>query len=95
MVQINKLVKKWLEGKETFYQAALRFCYTQFSYSGFTMNLGGFRQSPTGPFASQAPGSMSWLRQADELSWNNGIWKRTMNWLGANASPGWDSDLYP
>ena len=92
---ITALVNKWLKGEQTYYLAAMKFQHTLHSYSQPTAVLGGFRQTPTGSFSSAAPGSMSWLRLADELSWDNGVWKLTRTWLGATGTPGWDSDLYP
>jgi len=96
---ITSLINKWLKGEETYYQAGFKVVYTQYAYTlGGAVSGGGVIQSPFGRvpagFMGNVPGGLSWLRQADELSWNNGLWKLTQTWIGA---PGgwWDTDLYP
>jgi hypothetical protein len=89
----TNLVNKWLRGEETFYLAGFKFQHTLYFTSAPTTSEGGFIQTPTGAFSGYIPGGMSWLRQADELIWSNGLWKLTRTWIGA---PGgwWDTDLY-
>lgn len=93
-VLTKALVNKWLKGQETFYQAGIKYQWTLFSYSAPLATIGGYRQAPGGPFAAFLPGSMSWLRQCDEVVFSNGLYKLTRTWLGALAG-WWDTDIYP
>ena len=89
------LVNKWLKGEENFYLAGLKFQHTMHSYIAPAASEGGFIQFPFGTFSGYVSAAgMSWLRQSDEVIWNNGLWKLTRTWLGAPSGQ-WDPDLYP
>lgn len=89
------LVNKWLKGEENFYLAGLKFQHTMHSYIAPAASEGGFIQFPFGTFSGYVSSAgMSWLRQSDEVIWNNGLWKLTRTWLGAPSGQ-WDPDLYP
>lgn len=92
----NALIAKWLAGGETFYLAGQKYQWVKYysSLSGVTTYLGGVRQSPGGPGSDFVPSGLAWLRLADEVVWNNGLYKVTRSWLGA-PSGYWDTDLYP
>ena len=88
------LVNKWLRGEETFYLAGFKCQHTMYYGTVPTgISKGGFIQTPFGTFSGNVPSGLAWLRQADELVWNNGLWKLTQVWVGA-PSGWWDSDLY-
>jgi len=91
------LVNKWLKGVETFYLAGLKYQWTQFLYSmaGIFLREGGYRETPGGP--GVYPSGMTWLRQCDEVVWNNGIYRVTRTWVGGPSydSGLWDPDIYP
>lgn len=97
----TSLLVKMLQGKETWYLVGIKYVWTQYytSWTGLTRR-GGFREQPylsvdgVGPGTAYLPRtSWDYLREADEMVWNNGLYKVTRTWLGA---PGgfWDSDLY-
>jgi hypothetical protein len=91
---IQSLVNKWLNGEETFYMSGLKYQWSiyLFSLSGVTLRRGGYRETPGGPGSYP---SMTWLRQADELVWSNGLYKLTRSWIGAPSyAGGWDTDIY-
>jgi hypothetical protein len=89
------LVNKWLKGEENFYLAGLKFQHTLFSFMAPAASPGGFIQFPFGTFSGYVSAAgMSWLRQSDEVIWNNGLWKLTRTWMGAPSGQ-WDTDLYP
>lgn len=89
-----RLIDKRRRGQETYYLAGLKYLLTWYSYTAPSLTLGGFRQTPTHPTGGTWPAGMSWLRIADESSYDNGIFKTTNAWLGG---PGgfWDTDIYP
>jgi hypothetical protein len=86
------LVDKIRAGNEAYYLATLRYSWATHSYGVPNSTRGGYVETISGPLASYFTGSISWLREADDLQWSNGIWRRTRSWLGADA---WDADLYP
>lgn len=91
---VNKLLQKWDRGNETYYLAGYHFTHTLHFTACPTLSAGGFIQDPFGAFSGYVLGAgLSWLRQADELVWSNGLWKLTRSWLGAPAGH-WDTDLY-
>ena len=96
---ITNLINKWLKGAETYYQSGLKYTWTKYynSLSGVPCRLGGYRAGPGTEFPS-APGvgllpSGAWLRQVDDLAWNNGLYKLTRSWVWG-ATGYWDTDLY-
>jgi hypothetical protein len=92
---IQSLITKWLRGEETFYVAGLKYQWTAYftTLSGVTFRRGGYVETPGGPGAY--PANFTWLRQSDEIVWNNGMYRLTRTWIGAPSSIGlWDSDLY-
>lgn len=92
---IQSLIQKWLRGEQTFYMAGLKYQWTQYlgSLSGVIFRRGGYTETPGGP--GFFPANFVWLRQCDELVWNNGIYRLTRTWIGAPTSIGlWDSDIY-
>lgn len=92
---ITSLITKWLRGEETFYMAGLKYQWTAYftTLNGVLLRRGGYTETPGGP--GVLPANFIWLRQCDELVWNNGIYRLTRTWIGAPTSIGlWDSDLY-
>lgn len=85
------LVAKLRNGNESYYLATLRYSWATHSYSVPSSVRGGSIESISGPLASYFTGTISWLREADDLQFSNGIWRHTRSWLGADA---WDSELY-
>lgn len=97
---IRKLVQKWLKGAETYYLAGVRYQWVKYyaSLSGVSLRLGGYRLGPADEYPGSAPGlallpSGGWLRQCDEVVWNNGIYKLVRTWIWG-PSGYWDTDLY-
>jgi hypothetical protein len=92
---IQTLVNKWLLGQETFYMSGLKYQWSVYAYSltAITLRRGGYRETPGGPGAF--PDNFVWLRQGDEVVWNNGMYKVTRSWVGApDYAGGWDEDIY-
>lgn len=87
----KKLVDKIRAGNESYYLATLRYSWATHSYTVPTTTRGGYVEAIGGPLASYFSGGIVWLREADDLQYSNGIWRRTISWLGADA---WDADLY-
>jgi hypothetical protein len=87
----KELVDKIRAGNESYYLATIRYSWATHSYSAPTSTRGGFRQSISGPLASYFTGTIEWLREADDVQYSNGIWRRTMSWLGADK---WDAQIY-
>jgi hypothetical protein len=94
-VNIKALIDKWLRGQETYYLAGFKFQHTLYFTSAPNGDPGGYIQNPFGSFAAYVAGAgLSWLRQSDEVVWNNGLWKLTRTWIGGPAGQ-WDTDIYP
>ena len=90
----QQLVDKIRLGNESYYLAALRYSWATHSYSIPTTTRGGYTESISGtPLSGYFVAGISWLREADDLQYSNGIWRRTRSWLGA-ADGHWDADLY-
>lgn len=89
----KSLVDKIVRGNETYYHATLRYSWATHSYTLPTMYRGGWIESPGGPLAGYFVGDISWLREADDLQYNAGVWRLTRSWLGA-SNFAWDTDLY-
>lgn len=90
----QELVDKIRAGNESFYMASLRYSWTSYYYTAPTMYRGGWVEPPGGPLAGYFVGSISWLREADDLNFDGNFWQLTRNWLGGpNGS--WDNQLYP
>lgn len=89
----QKLVEKLLRGQESFYMATFRYSWATHSWSVPSISRGGFRQSPLGPLAGYFVSDIDWLREADDLQYNNGIWRWTRTWQGAPGAT-FDVDLY-
>ena len=90
----KQLVDKLRLGNESYYLASLRYSWATHSYSIPTTTRGGYVESISGtPLSGYFVSGISWLREADDLQYSNGIWRRTRSWLGA-ADGHWDSDLY-
>ena len=86
------LVDKIRAGNESYYLATLRYSWATHSYGVPSSTRGGYVDTLSGPLASYFSGTISWLREADDVQYSGGIWRKTLSWLGAD---GWDSDLYP
>lgn len=92
---VTSLLAKWGRGEESYYLAGYTFTHTLHMASPPAASKGGFIQQPFGAFSGYVSGAgLSWLRKADEVCWQNGIWKLTRSWLGAPEGH-WDTDLYP
>jgi hypothetical protein len=98
-VLIRKLINKWLRGNETFYLAGLKYQWTKVysSLVGVTLRLGGYQAAPVSEYPG-APGTellpyLGWLRQCDETSWNNGLFKVSRSWVWGPDGY-WDPDIY-
>lgn len=87
----KELVDKIRAGNESYYLATLRYSWAVHSYTVPNTTRGGFVESISGPLAGYFSGSISWLREADQLEYSNGIWRKTVSWLGADT---WDEDIY-
>lgn len=88
----QELVDRIRRGNESYYLAALRYSWVTHSWTLPTMTRGGFVQSPSGPLSGYFSGTLSWLRESDDLQLSGGIWRYTRNWLGA-ADGRFDTDL--
>ncbi len=86
------LVTRIRRGNESFYLAAFRYSWVTHSWTIPSSTRGGFVESPGGPLASYFTGTISWLREADALQYQSGIWRRTRTWLGGPAGH-FDPDL--
>lgn len=88
----RELVDKITKGNESYYLATLRYSWVTHSYTVPNSTRGGYIDTIAGsPLAGYFLGTISWLREADNLEYSNGIWRLTRSWIGADA---WDSDLY-
>lgn len=93
--KIILLIQKWLRGEKTYHLASCTFKHTIHSFNAPNGFEGGVIQHPFGAFAGYVShAGLDWLRQADSVTWSNGIWKLTRTWVGA-PSGHWDKDLYP
>lgn len=91
---MTSLINKWLKGEENYYLAGFKFQHTLYFTTSPSTDPGGYIQDPFGSFSGYVSGAgLSWLRQADEVCWNNGLWKVTRTWIGGPAG-NWDTDLY-
>lgn len=88
----KELVDKIRKGNESYYLATLRYVWVTHSYTLPTSTRGGYVESIGGPLAAYFVSGIEWLRESDNLDYSNGIWRRTIAWLGADA---WDADIYP
>jgi hypothetical protein len=88
----KELVDLIRAGNESYYLATLRYSWVTHSYSLPSSTRGGYVETVGGPLASYFIGTIAWLREADNLDYQNGIWRRTISWLGADA---WNADIYP
>lgn len=88
----KSLVDIIIKGNESYYLATLRYQWTTHSYTIPNSTRGGYVEALSGPLASYFTGTIVWLREADDLQYANGIWKRTRSWLGADQ---WNATLYP
>jgi hypothetical protein len=92
----NELLGKLQKGEESYYLAAYRYSYEEFSYTQPSLTNGGIIGTPGGPLAGTLPSGLSWLRLADEEDpggVNGSMYKLTVNWLGGPDGY-WDTDLY-
>jgi hypothetical protein len=91
---VINLANKLLNGTESYYLVGLKFQHSFYTQTNPTVTTGGFIQAPFGAFSDYAPGGFGWIRQADEVIWNNGLWKVTRTWIGAPQGMFY-ADLYP
>jgi hypothetical protein len=93
---INKLLKKWKAGEETYYFVGLSYVWTVTLYTlaGVIFRQGGYREVPGGP--AVLPPFMTWMRCADQTVWQNGLYRVTRSWTGVTteALDMLDTDLY-
>lgn len=87
----RELVDKIRKGNESYYLATLRYSWATHSFTIPSSTRGGYVDTISGPLASYFVGSISWLREADDLQLINGIWRLTSSWLGADS---WDAQIY-
>lgn len=81
-------------GHTNFYEAALRYQWTSFSIAEPTVTRGGYINTPTGPLATLIAGlSLSCLREADALDFENGFYKLTKSWVCGPAGK-WSTEIY-
>lgn len=83
-------------GAETYYLAAWRYTYEEYSYSVPTISPGGIIGTPGGPYAGNLPAGMAWIRLADDLEpagVNGSMNKLTVTWLGGPLGY-WPTDIY-
>ena len=78
----KELVDRIRRGNESYYLAALRYSWVTHSWTIPSSTRGGYVESPGGPLSSYFVAGISWLREADDLQYQNGIWRRTRTWLG-------------
>lgn len=88
-----KLLEKMRRGMESFYMASLRYIWATHSWTIPTISRGGFRQAPQGPLANYFAADIDFLREADDLSFHQGIWRWTRSWTGAVGAH-WDPDIF-
>lgn len=87
------LVEKLERGQESYYLCALRYVWVTHSWTLPTIDRGGYVQAPLGPLAGYFVSDIDWLREADDLQYQNGIYRWTRSWLGGPLGH-WDLDLY-
>lgn len=96
--QLNATAKELVDlimgGHQTFYLATLRYTWSTHYYSAPNSYRGGWVEAPGGPLAGYFVGSISWLREADDLQQQDGIWRLTRNWLGGSHG-NWSNKIYP
>lgn len=88
----QSLVDLLRAGHESYYLATLRYQWVTHYYDVPNSYRGGYVETPGGPLESYFVGTIVWLREADDLQYQNGIWRLTRSWLGAD---GWNATLYP
>ncbi len=89
------LLSKRQRGQDSYYFAAGKYSIVSFAYTlPGAPSGGGFLDIPVVRGGDILPGGWSWLRQADEFSWQNGVYRMTTCWIGAGAGF-WDTDIYP
>lgn len=82
------------KGNESFYLATVRYSWATHSYSVPTSTRGGYIESISGtPLSGYFVSGITWLREADDLQYANGIWRRTRTWLGAPDGH-WLAEIY-
>ena len=89
-----KLLGKLEGGLESYYLCALRYAWVTHSWACPTVDRGGYPQTPLGPLAGYFSADIDWLRESDDLQFQNGIYRLTQSWSGGPESE-WDADLYP
>ena len=87
----QELVDKIRAGNESYYLATLRYSWVTHTYTVPNSTRGGYIEAIGGPLETYFTGTIAWLREADNLELQSGIWRLTSSWLGADA---WDADIY-
>lgn len=88
------LLALMLRGTENYYQAGMKYIWSQSLYTAPAATLGGFIEVPGGTPGFTLPAGMSWLRMADKLGQSGGIYRITRTWMGGPAGL-WSTVLYP
>lgn len=85
-----KLRDRMLRGQTHFVLFPPVYTWTLYSIAEPWADVGGYIEDPFGSVT--APIGYSWLRCADQLSWNGTYWKLERRWI---ASYEWDEEIYP
>lgn len=82
-------------GVTNYYKPFFTYYWAQYFTSIPSVNTGAYIEAPGGPLESTIAGlSLTCLRQADNLEFQNGLYKRTRAWM-CTTDAYWDSILYP
>jgi len=89
----QELVDKMRRGQESYYAAVRRYVWTTSSFVPPAAVDGGTIEVPGGPGLAYLNPGFDWLRMADDLEYQNGVYKITSTWLGG-PNGHWDPDIY-
>lgn len=93
--EANELLNARLRGQSNFYQPFFEYAWQQSFSSEPAVDTGGYRQAPGGPLETLIAGlSLSCLRKADQLVFENNFYVRTRTWLCAPSGT-WSTYVYP
>lgn len=80
---------------QNYYQASFTYTYTQYFATLPAVDAGGYVGAPGGTLSATISGlGLSCLRQADDLQFSSGVYRRTQSWICA-ANGSWEAVLYP
>lgn len=90
----HKLLKKLRRGMESYYLASVTYFWTTYSWTiPSETTHGGYAENPGGLLEGYFVAGMQWLRAADDLQMQQGMWRHTRMWIGGPDGT-WDSDVY-